>query len=72
MVFTTPFKRLLLGTALALGLTGTAHAADLQPLRVANQKSTIKALLEVSGETKHVPYEIQWSEFPRPRPWAKP
>ncbi|OPA89387.1 ABC transporter substrate-binding protein [Pseudomonas fluorescens] len=68
MVFTTPFKRLLLGTALALGLMTTAHAADLEPLRVANQKSTIKALLEVSGETKHVPYEIQWSEFPSASP----
>lgn len=68
MVFTTPFKHLLLGTALALGLIGSAHAADLQPLRVANQKSTIKALLEVSGETKNVPYEIQWSEFPSASP----
>jgi len=68
MVFTTPFKRLLLGAALALGLSGGAHAADLQPLRVANQKSTIKALLEVSGETKNVPYEIQWSEFPSASP----
>lgn len=68
MVFSTPFKRLLLGTALALGLASTAHATDLQPLRVANQKSTIKALLEVSGETKNVPYEIQWSEFPSASP----
>lgn len=68
MVLTTPFKRLLLGTALAFGLIGSAHAADLQSLRVANQKSTIKALLEVSGETKNVPYEIQWSEFPSASP----
>ncbi|NVZ21435.1 ABC transporter substrate-binding protein [Pseudomonas costantinii] len=68
MVFATPFKRLLLGTALALGLITTAHAADLQPLRVANQKSTIKALLEVAGETKNVPYEIKWSEFPSASP----
>ena len=68
MVFVSPFKRLLLGTALALGLIGTAHAADLQPLRVANQKSTIKALLEASGETKNVPYQIQWSEFPSASP----
>ncbi len=68
MVFTTPFKRLLLGTALALGLIGSSHAADLQPLRVANQKSTIKALLDVSGESKNVPYEIQWSEFPSASP----
>ncbi|WP_438870252.1 ABC transporter substrate-binding protein [Pseudomonas sp. L1(2025)] len=68
MVFVSPFKRLLLGTALALGLISTANAADLQPLRVANQKSTIKALLEASGETKNVPYQIQWSEFPSASP----
>lgn len=68
MLISTPFKRLLLGTALAFGLISSAHAADLQPLRVANQKSTIKALLEVSGETKNVPYEIQWSEFPSASP----
>lgn len=68
MLYTQPFKRLFLGTALALGLMSSAHAADLQPLRVANQKSTIKALLEVSGETKNVPYAIQWSEFPSASP----
>ncbi|SBW81538.1 ABC transporter substrate-binding protein [Pseudomonas veronii 1YdBTEX2] len=68
MVFASPFKRLFLGTALAFGLITGAHAADLQPLRVANQKSTIKALLEVSGEAKNVPYEIQWAEFPSASP----
>lgn len=68
MLYTLPFKRLFLGTALALGLMSSAHAADLQPLRVANQKSTIKALLEVSGETKNLPYAIQWSEFPSASP----
>lgn len=68
MLFTIPFKRLLLGGALALGLLGNAHATDLQPLRVANQKSTIKALLQASGETQNVPYEIKWSEFPSASP----
>ncbi|AZF52861.1 Alkanesulfonates-binding protein [Pseudomonas sp. R4-34-07] len=68
MLFNTPLSRLLLGCALALGLLANAHAADLQPLRVANQKSTIKALLEASGETKNVPYEIKWSEFPSASP----
>ncbi|MGH8450575.1 ABC transporter substrate-binding protein [Pseudomonas sp.] len=68
MVLTTPFKRLLLGAALALGLIAAADGADLQPLRVANQKSTIKALLEASGETRNVPYAIQWSEFPSASP----
>ncbi|WP_395607811.1 ABC transporter substrate-binding protein [Pseudomonas sp. B22129] len=60
--------RLTLPLLLIALLSGMAHAADLQPLRVANQKSTIKALLEVSGETKNVPYEIQWSEFPSASP----
>lgn len=68
MLHTHLFKRLLLGSALALGLATSAHAADLQPLRVANQKSTIKALLEAAGETRNVPYQIQWSEFPSASP----
>ena len=68
MPYATPFKRLLLGTALALGLFSSVQAADLQPLRVANQKSTIKALLEASGESQNVPYEIKWSEFPSASP----
>ena len=68
MLYAIPFKRLLLGAALAFGLLSTVQAGDLQPLRVANQKSTIKALLEASGESQNVPYEIKWSEFPRPRP----
>lgn len=60
--------RLTLPLLLIALLSGMAHAADLQPLRVANQKSTIKALLEASGETQHVPYTIQWSEFPSASP----
>ncbi|MFC6298063.1 aliphatic sulfonate ABC transporter substrate-binding protein [Pseudomonas sp. CCM 7893] len=62
MRFTLP----LLLIALALG--NTSQAADLQPLRVANQKSTIKVLLEVSGELNDVPYQIQFSEFPAAAP----
>ena len=68
MLYALPFKRLLWGATLALGLLSTAQAADLQPLRVANQKSTIKALLEASGESQNVPYEIKWSEFPSASP----
>ncbi|MCJ8207990.1 ABC transporter substrate-binding protein [Pseudomonas sp. RGM2987] len=63
-----PFKRLLLGAILTWGLGTLAQAADLQPLLVANQKSSIKVLLEVSGELKNVPYEIQFSEFPAAAP----
>ena len=61
-------KPLLLGLFCALGFTAISHAADLQPLRVANQKSSIKVLLEVSGELKDVPYDIQFSEFPAAAP----
>ncbi|MBY8972865.1 ABC transporter substrate-binding protein [Pseudomonas sp. P867] len=68
MLYAIPFKHLLLGAALALGLLSSVQAADLQPLRVANQKSTIKALLQASGETRNVPYEIKWSEFPSASP----
>jgi sulfonate transport system substrate-binding protein len=61
-------KRLLLGALLSLALGQQAMAADLEPLLVANQKSTIKALLQVSGELKNVPYEIRFSEFPSAAP----
>ena len=60
--------RLSLPLLLIALVFGTAHADDLQPLRVANQKSTLKALLEVSGELKDVPYAIQFSEFPAAAP----
>ncbi|UII73739.1 ABC transporter substrate-binding protein [Pseudomonas sp. HN11] len=60
--------RLTLPLLLIALLSGITYANDLQPLRVANQKSTIKALLEVSGEAKDVPYQIQWSEFPSASP----
>ncbi|MGE8143728.1 ABC transporter substrate-binding protein [Pseudomonas frederiksbergensis] len=61
-------KPLLLILFCTLGFTAISHAADLQPLLVANQKSSIKVLLEVSGELKDVPYEIQFSEFPAAAP----
>ncbi|WMI97029.1 ABC transporter substrate-binding protein [Pseudomonas chlororaphis subsp. aurantiaca] len=67
MRVTLPFITQLL-LAATLCLAATVQAADLQPLRVANQKSTIKVLLEVSGELKDVPYEIQFSEFPAAAP----
>ncbi|RZI21267.1 ABC transporter substrate-binding protein [Pseudomonas sp. 770NI] len=68
MLYALSFKRLLWGAALAFGVLSTVQAGDLQPLRVANQKSTIKALLEASGESQNVPYEIKWSEFPSASP----
>ncbi|QLF94684.1 ABC transporter substrate-binding protein [Pseudomonas sp. ABC1] len=52
----------LLGLALALASPLTL-AADLQPLRVANQKSSLKLLLDAAGELDNLPYRIDWSEF---------
>ncbi|TBV04187.1 ABC transporter substrate-binding protein [Stutzerimonas kirkiae] len=52
----------LLGLALSLA-TPLALAAELQPLRVANQKSSLKLLLEAAGELDRLPYRIDWSEF---------
>lgn len=62
-------KRLLLGTLFFLSLGQYSLAAEpLQPLLVANQKSAMKVLLDVSGELKDVPYEIKFSEFPSASP----
>lgn len=62
------FNRLLLGVLLTVSLGQNLQAAELQPLLVANQKSSIKVLLQVSGELKNVPYDIQFSEFPAAAP----
>jgi sulfonate transport system substrate-binding protein len=62
------FLRLLLGALFVLSVGQHTQAADLQPLLVANQKSSIKVLLEVSGELKDVPYKIEFSEFPAAAP----
>jgi sulfonate transport system substrate-binding protein len=59
----------ILGALLAFSFSQTTQAAEpLQPLLVANQKSALKVLLEVSGELKDVPYEIKFSEFPSASP----
>lgn len=48
--------------------SSAAQAQALAPLKVANQKSTIKVLLQVSGELQDVPYAIDFSEFPAAAP----
>lgn len=47
----------------ALGQPFSAFAEQLQALRVGNQKSGLKLLLEAAGELKDAPYPIQFSEF---------
>ncbi|CAM3747729.1 putative aliphatic sulfonates-binding protein [Pseudomonas reidholzensis] len=58
--------------ALVLGsnllFAGLASAAPLEPLRVANQKSGIKLLLQAAGELTDVPYTLDFSEFPAAAP----
>lgn len=44
-------------------LSGPANAASLEPLRVADQKSAIKLLLQASGELENLSYPIDFSEF---------
>ncbi len=63
-----PFKSLLLGALLSVMAGQQVLAAELAPLLVANQKSLLKVLLQVSGELKDVPYEIRFSEFPSAAP----
>ncbi|KPC15088.1 ABC transporter substrate-binding protein [Pseudomonas syringae group genomosp. 3] len=65
---TLHFKALLLGALLSLLAGQQVVAAEQAPLLVANQKSLLKTLLQVSGELKDVPYEIQFSEFPSAAP----
>jgi len=52
---------------LILAATGLARAEEVT-LRVGDQKAGLKALLEVSGQAKDLPYKIQWSEFPAAAP----
>ncbi|BAP45713.1 aliphatic sulfonate ABC transporter periplasmic substrate-binding protein [Pseudomonas sp. StFLB209] len=61
----------LIGTALLGGsllFSTLSQAADLAPLKVANQKSSYKLLLQAAGELKDVPYTIEFSEFPAAAP----
>lgn len=57
--------RSLLATLIAgtLAFGASVQAAELAPLKVANQKSSYKLLLEAAGELKDVPYKIEFSEF---------
>ena len=58
----------LIGALLAfLAAAGLARAEDVV-LRVGDQKAGLKALLEVSGFAKDLPYEIRWAEFPAAAP----
>jgi len=44
-----------------------AHAGDTV-LRIGDSKGIYKALLAAAGELEHVPYEVEWAEFPATAP----
>jgi sulfonate transport system substrate-binding protein len=54
---------------LLAGILGgfSAHAADTV-LRIGDSKGVYKALLAAAGELEHVPYEVEWAEFPATAP----
>jgi sulfonate transport system substrate-binding protein len=58
----------LFGAALGFAITASALAADAVTLRVGDQKGGNRALLEIAGLAKDLPYKIEWSEFPAAAP----
>lgn len=54
----------------ALALSSAARAAPLT-LRIADQKGNMRAQLEAAGALQHLPYRIEWSEFPAAAPLAE-
>jgi sulfonate transport system substrate-binding protein len=58
----------LFGVLVGVSITASALASDLVTLRVGDQKGGNRALLEIAGLAKDLPYKIEWSEFPAAAP----
>jgi sulfonate transport system substrate-binding protein len=58
----------LFGILVSVSITASALAADVVTLRVGDQKGGSRALLEIAGLAKDLPYKIEWSEFPAAAP----
>jgi sulfonate transport system substrate-binding protein len=58
----------LLGLLVSVSITASALAADVVTLRVGDQKGGNRALLEIAGLAKDLPYKVEWSEFPAAAP----
>jgi sulfonate transport system substrate-binding protein len=58
----------LSGVLIGVSLTASALASDIVTLRVGDQKGGNRALLEIAGLAKDLPYRIEWSEFPAAAP----
>ena len=53
---------------IGFAMTASALASDVVTLRVGDQKGGNRALLEIAGLAKDLPYKIEWSEFPAAAP----
>lgn len=58
----------LFGILIACSTVASALASDIVTLRVGDQKGGNRALLEIAGLAKDLPYKIEWSEFPAAAP----
>jgi sulfonate transport system substrate-binding protein len=58
----------LFGILVSASITASALAADVVTLRVGDQKGGNRALLEIAGLARDLPYKIEWSEFPAAAP----
>src|SRR6201985_1008255 len=58
----------LFGILVSVSVSASAFAADVVTLRVGDQKGGNRALLEIAGLAKDLPYKIEWSEFPAAAP----
>jgi sulfonate transport system substrate-binding protein len=58
----------LFGFMVGFSAVASALGADVVTLRVGDQKGGNRALLEIAGLAKDLPYKIEWSEFPAAAP----
>lgn len=58
----------LFGLLVGFSTVASALAADVVTLRVGDQKGGNRALLEIAGLARDLPYKIEWSEFPAAAP----
>jgi len=56
------------GFMVGFAAVASALGADVVTLRVGDQKGGNRALLEIAGLAKDLPYKIEWSEFPAAAP----
>lgn len=68
--FTGLLGSALVGAGLSAAAFSQAQTRRVE-LRAGDQKGGLKALLDAAGESKDLPYDIKWSEFPAAAPLAE-